>query len=212
MFRFGKSYQQLSTDVTFYVLEEASITIEVTEVEYKHIPCPRCRLRAMARVGGTSVRFTREIEMTDFSGTANGLTARRSVFQHLTESRISGWRQGFLSVEATANLKQLDIDYYELVVIGHTRGYAEAVGLKIDKECELCGYVTYYYPKQNLKMPLECWDGSDIFIVDELPGLYIVTEATCNVIEQHHFTGIKLFPIAEWKHPDLRKRLPVRDK
>jgi hypothetical protein len=210
MFKFTERDRQLSVDELFFVLEDESIVIEVTHLVHKHIVCPRCGRRSLGRVGSTSVRFTREIEMTDFSSTDNGLIARESVFQRLTEHRISGWRQGFLVVETTPDVSHLKADYHELVIIGATRNYAQVVGLKVEQECKLCGYVHFRRPKQGLEMPLECWDGSDIFMIEELPGLYVVTESVRSIIEHYNFSGVKLTPLAEWEDPLQQPLIPAR--
>jgi hypothetical protein len=50
-------------------------------------------------------------------------------------------------------------------------------------------------------MPIDCWDGSDIFVIDELPGLTIVTESVRQVIEQYRHTGVECTPLADWRDP-----------
>jgi hypothetical protein len=210
MFKFSKQHRQLAVDISFFMLEKTAIVVEVTDVEYKHIPCPLCDRRVIARVGSTSVRFARAAEMTDFSGTANGLITRQSVFQQFTENRISGWRQGILSVEMAPEVSHLNADYDELIIIGSTRRYAEVVGLKVEQECRMCGYIHFRRPKQGLEMPLECWDGSDIFVIEELPGLYVVTDVVRKVIEENGFTGVRLVPSAKWEDPLQKPLVPVR--
>ena len=101
--------------------------------------------------------------------------------------------------DRVARLGEQDTKYDEMVVIGHTRGYSERVALEIDSECRECGRRAYVYPRQGLLVPRECWDGSDIFLIDELPGLYVVTEAFREVIEKHQYTGTKFVPIDEWR-------------
>ena len=92
-----------------------------------------------------------------------------------------------------------DTEYDEMIVIGHTRGYSDQVGLEIEAECSECGRLAYVYPKHGLSMPRQCWDGSDIFQIDELPGIYLVTEAFREVIENHHCTGVVFVAIDEWR-------------
>ena len=167
----------------------------------KHVECGVCGIRGVARVGSTRVQFTRKANLVDVTRTANGIIVRQSVIDHFTDACISGWRAGALEVEAVPGLRGQDLDYHELVIIGHTRGYAEHVPLKVDSECQECGRRAYRYPQHGIPMPLECWDGSDIFLIDELPGLPIVTEAVRRVLEEYQHTGVECTPLAEWRDP-----------
>ena len=56
-------------------------------------------------------------------------------------------------------------------------------------------------PKAGLSIPEERWDRSDIFVVDELPGIRIVTEAFRQVIRKYRHTGVAFVPIDEWRDP-----------
>jgi len=135
----------------------------------------------------------------DFIRTTGGILARRPVLKQLREARVSGWRPGHVTVERAAKLAEYDTEYDEMIVIGHTRGYSERVALEIDSECKECGRRAYVYPKQGLLVPRECWDGSDIFLIDELPGLYVVTEAFREVIKKHQYTGAEFVTTDEWR-------------
>lgn len=186
---------------TFYVLQHTAIGPEVIDVTYKHVECRNCGVRPVARIGGTSVRFARKAELTDLSRTAEGIIARQAVVDHLAEERISGWRQGVVHVEAASRLRGHDLAYCELVIIGHTRGYAERTGLEIEDECKECGRRTFTYPREALVVPEKCWDGSDIFGIDELPGIWVVTEAFRLAIEKYQYTGVDFVLTAEWRDP-----------
>lgn len=210
MFRFSEKYRQLPTNVSFFVLENEFIPIEVKDVKYKHSICSECGRRPFDRVGGTAVYFRREIEMTDISGTAEGLIARNSVFHALLENRITGWRQGVLTVTVSSEVISLDHDYHELIIIGSAKHYAEVVNLTIDHECQTCGYISYRPSKKGLSMPLACWDGSDIFVIPELSGLCLVTDLVKNIFEQQGFTGVKLTPVESWEDPLRKTIVPIR--
>ena len=184
---------------SFFVFEYALPGPKVIDVRYKHIQCSVCGLRPVARVGGTGVLFSKKSELVDFTRTAGGILARRPVLDQLREARISGWRPGHVKVERAAGLAEQDIEYDEMVVIGHTRGYSERVALEMDAECKECGRQAYIRPKQGFLIPEECWDGSDIFLVDELPGIYVVTETFQEVIEMHQCTGVGFVAIDEWR-------------
>lgn len=186
---------------TFYVLEHTTLGPEVVGVTYKHVKCSVCGIRPVARVGSTRVRFTRKSDLTDFSRTADGIIACQSVVDHLTEARISGWRPGSLQVETVSRLRGQDIAYYELVIIGHTRGYTEYVDLEIESECKECGRRAFAYPQEGFVIPEECWDGSDIFVIDELPGIRVVTEAFRQVVGKCQHTGMEFVPVSEWRDP-----------
>jgi len=185
----------------FYVMENSQPAPEVISVRYKHIECSVCGLRPTARVGSTGVRFAQEDELADFSETAQGVIARRSVVEHLTEERISGWRAGYVQVETSPKLRDLDTGYYELIIIGHTRGYAQRVGLTIRSECTECGRRAFEPPQEGLVMPEDTWDGSDIFVIDELPGIYVVMEEFRQVIQKHQHTGVEFVGLDEWRDP-----------
>lgn len=183
----------------FSVLEFTHPSPEVVDVRYKHVKCSVCGIRPVARVGGTGVRFAEKSELADFSRTAQGILVRQSVVDHLREARTSGWRPGCVRVERASSLGKHDTTYYELVIIGHTRGYANQVALEIEAECEECGRRVFFYPKEGLVVPELCWDGSDIFVIDDLPGIYVVTEGFRQVVEKHQHTGVEFIPIDEWR-------------
>jgi hypothetical protein len=147
------------------------------------------------------VHFARKAELTDVSRTAEGIIARQAVVDHLAEECISGWRQGVVQVEAISRLRGHDLTYCELVIIGHTRGYAERAGLEIEDECKECGRRTFTYPQETFVVPEECWDGSDIFAIDELPGTWVVTEAFRLAIEKYQHTGVDFVLATEWRDP-----------
>lgn len=184
----------------FFVLEFTQPAPEVIAVEYKHVRCHRCGVYPVARVGGTGVRFTRKDQCADFSRTAQGILARQSVLDHLTQSYLSGWRPGCVRVESTVGLQGLDLQYYELVVIGHTMGYSERVYLEIEDQCEECGRRKFAYPREGLLLPEECWDGSDVFVIEEL-GVRVVTGAFQQLVEQYKHTGLEFVPLNEWRDP-----------
>jgi len=147
------------------------------------------------------IRFTKKSELTDFIENA-GIFVRHRVVERFTEARISGWRAGDVRVEAVPSLRDQDLNYRELVIIGHTRGYAERVGLDKEDVCQECNRrPVYSRPQEGLVIPEECWDGSDIFVIDELPGLEIVTEAVRQLIEEQKYTGVICTPISEWRDP-----------
>lgn len=185
--------------VSFFVFEYALPGPWVIDVRYKHVQCSACGPRPVARVGWTSVRFSRESELVDFTATADGILARHSVLEQLREARISGWRPGRVTVERAAGLLEQDTEYDEMVVVGHTREYSGRVALEIEADCRECGRRVYVRPKEGLLIPTECWDGSDIFVIDELPGIYVVTETFREVIRQHKCTGVKFVAVDEWE-------------
>lgn len=185
----------------FFIFEWTDLAPEITSVFYKHRECTLCGTRPIARIGHKSVRFRRKSDLLDICGTAEGLIVKNKVIQLLITNRVSGWRQGYLQVEASPKLLGMDLEYHELVITGHTKKYAEIVGLEIRDQCKICGYIAYHFPEHGLKLPQECWDGSDIFKIDELPGLYLFTEPVAKLITQNHLTGITVLPIEEWHAP-----------
>jgi hypothetical protein len=185
---------------TFFALEFTHPAPEVIEVEYKHAKCGVCGIYPVDRVGGTGVRFARKSELADFSRTAQGILARQSVVDHLIQAHISGWRPGCVQVKSASKLHGQDTHYYELVIVGHTVGYSERVQLEIEKKCEECGRRRFAYPQTGLVLPEECWDGSDIFVIEEL-GVRVVTEAFRQVIEKHQHSGLEFVPLDEWRDP-----------
>lgn len=61
-----------------------------------------------------------------------------------------------------------------------------------------CGRMTYERPAHGLVLPPETWDQSDIFVIDELPGVYVVTESFRETVLSHGLTGVEFVPITEW--------------
>jgi len=135
----------------------------VTDGPWKQVSCSACGLRPVGRVGIMTVRFTRKGDLADWVATAGGILVRQVVTGHLTEARLSGWRAGMVLVDAVTRLREHDLAYHELVVIGHTREYAHEAGLSVQQECQECGYRRYAYPEGSLVMPTASWDRSDIY-------------------------------------------------
>jgi hypothetical protein len=183
-----------------YVIEFPHLGPEVVKVRYKHVRCSVHGTVPVARVGAIGVRFAKKAELVDFSLTAAGILVRQSVVDHLSEERISGWRPGCLHVDTAPRLRDQDTNYCELIIVGHTRGYANSVGLQISDQCDECGRRRFMAPREGLIIPVESWDGSDIFVIDEL-GIQIVTESFRRVVEEHQHSGLRFVPIAEWRDP-----------
>jgi hypothetical protein len=170
----------------------------VTEGPWKQIQCSTCGLRPRGRVGSIAVRFGRKGELLHWVATAGGTLVRQVVTEDLTAARLAGWRAGVVRVDAVARLREQDLAYHEFLIIGHTREYAQAVGLVLEQECVECGYRKYVYPEVPLVMPESCWDRSDVFTIDEL-GVRVVTEAFREAVEKHGHTGIEFTPLSEWR-------------
>lgn len=183
----------------FFVLECVIEGPEVTEFQVRHEMCEVCDLRRSHRIGSTTVLFSRKAQLVDFTSTARGLLVSQRVINHFNDHLIAGWRAGYVTVRASKRLQPLD--YCELVIVGHTRGYAQHVNLLVEETCSTCQICIFRRPQQGLVIPHECWDGSDIFIIDELPGLTIVTDRVRQVIERYNLKGVECTPIIEWRDP-----------
>ncbi len=183
----------------FFVLERTAEAPEVIDARFKYVTCDKCGERPVARVGDTSVRFTHKDQLMDIARTAGGLLVRQSVIEHLTTHLITGWRAGAVRAEAVPRLCSPNLTYSELIAIGHTRGYAEGAKLEVDSTCPTCGRQAYLIPQEGLQVPADCWDGSDVFVIDELPGLFLVTDAVREILERYRHTGAICTPIADWR-------------
>ena len=170
----------------------------VTDGPWKQVSCSLCGLRPVARVGSMTVRFTRKGNLLDWVGTAAGILIRPHVTDDLIEARLSGWRAGVVTTSAVARLQGQDLSYHEFVIVGHARDYAEQSGLRLEKQCAECGRRVYAYPVEPLRMPENCWDGSDVFLIEEL-GVRVVTEPFRATVEKNHHTGIEFTPLSEWR-------------
>jgi hypothetical protein len=165
---------------------------------WKQVDCPACGVHPVGRVGNITVRFRRKDTLLDFVGTASGILFRHSVAEILTSERITGWCAGAVNVEAVRRLQDQDLNYHEFIITGHTRGYAERVGLIVERECDACGVRHYAYPdvEEPLPLPQSCWDGSDVFIIDGL-GIRVVTDAFRAAIERNSLSGLEFSPLSD---------------
>ena len=190
----------------FYTLQYSISTpiISVHNSQYKYVECQECGGYTVGRIGGAGVTFSEASQLTDIARATDLLIARPSVFAALYDSQITGWREGVLEVVTSPELADLNIRYHELVVIGHTRNYAHEVSLPIEEECASCGRKSYRRPSRGIDIPIECWDGSDIFLIDELPGIYVITESFRRVIEDNMFTSVTITSVEEWEAPQIR--------
>jgi len=182
----------------FYVLELIGEYAEIQTITYKHRNCATCGVRPQARVGPMGIRLKRKDELLDFVRTTDGDCIRQRVVDALTSAHLSGWRPGMIHVEATGRLAGVSTDYSELVVIGHTKDYAHHAGLVPEFECPECGFRRYAKARTAIVMPIECWDGSDVFAIEELPGLRITTQAFRATVEALSFSGVRFTHIDDW--------------
>lgn len=185
----------------FFVMEFTELGPEVVRSAYKHIECGVCGERPVARVGKISVRFTRKRDAVDWVQTAAGNAFRDQVADALTVSNLSGWRAGDIDVTSSTALHADLGRYWEFVVIGHTRAYTSRVKLAVKRECDVCGRRLYVPPSDGLVVPVDTWDGSDVFVIEELPGLVLVTDEFRRVVEANKMTGITLTPARDWRDP-----------
>jgi hypothetical protein len=86
-----------------------------------------------------------------------------------------------------------------MVIIGHTREFAKHAELAIEKECKACGFRRFARPRGALEIPKVCLDGSDVFVIEELPGIIVANEAFRQVVDAHQHTGVRFVPTAEWR-------------
>lgn len=170
----------------------------VTRGQWKHLSCGVCGGQPIGRVGSISVRFTRKSDLLDWVRTAEGILVRRQVADQLTDARLFGWRAGIVGIETGGTLREQDLAYHEFVITGHARRYAEAVRLRVQSECLECGCRKYVYPDEPLVVPTRCWDGSDVFTIEEL-GVKVVTEAFRDAVLEHGQTGIEFTRLSEWR-------------
>jgi hypothetical protein len=177
--------------------------ITVHKSQYKYVECPECGGYTVGRIGGAGVTFNEVSQLTDIARAIDLLMATPSVFAALYNSQITGWREGVLEVARAPELADVNIRYHELVVIGHTHNYTQWVSLPIEEECASCGRKSYRRPLRGIDIPIECWDGSDIFLIDELPGIYVITESFRRVIEENMFTSVTITPVEEWESPQV---------
>ena len=186
--------------MNFYVFRTTSEPVEVTKVSYKHRECMNCGLRPLGRVGSISIEFSSRHQYSDVSW-SEGIYLTDNLFEVLYESKIIGWRKGELDVTVSSQIKNPTNKYSELIIIGRTQDYARKMGLALIDYCDQCGYRKYEYPKHGLEIPLECWDNSDIFYIDEFPGIPIISEDFKKVISKNNPTGVKLIDVSEWRPP-----------
>lgn len=185
----------------FYVLEPIyADPIEITEINYKHKKCSICGTRPAGRVGSVSIKFNSQEGLLDFTWGA-GIFVNQKVIDVLNEYKLTGWRKGHVQVDTKSILLKNYVPFSELVIIGQTQNYAQIAGLQILRSCEVCRYYKYAYPEKGLEIPLECWDGNDIFYIFELPGIPIVSEDFKSMLKQENFTGFDLIPVADWYPP-----------
>ena len=193
----------------FYVLEFNVVRAEVKFSKYRQWECSACGLYRGPRIGHTAVRFSKKSEFADIVPTAFGVLARTVVVERLLDAELSGWRQGRVDVSLTSRVASMPSDYSELVVVGHTNNYAARARLRVAFECPACGRKQYERPEHGLSMPVECWDKSDFFLLEEL-GFTIVTDRVKDVFDEYHFSGAQLTPVADWHDPDYMLRRKLR--
>ncbi len=184
----------------FFILEIPLKPIEISKIVYKHRDCLGCGTRPLGRVGSVAIKLTSRQQYSKIIW-GGGLFALENVFTELEKAKILGWRKGFLEVSASKKMDSLTTNFSELIVIGKTKNFAQANDLKVEIDCKICGFRKYAPPVHGFDIPEECWDGSDIFYVDELPGIPIVSEDTKAFFESNIDFNVTMYPTKKWVPP-----------
>jgi hypothetical protein len=76
------------------------------------------------------------------------------------------------------------------------------------RSCPECGPLEHIYFKSGLVFDEHHWDGSDVFRVNELPGVTLVTQKVADLIEKYKLTNARLvdtrnYPTYPQKKPQV---------
>lgn len=100
---------------------------------------------------------------------------------------------------------RIDIDYSdlkEIEVLGKCGCMCDTQGNKI-KGCEKCDQLDFWTQKEvrGLSVPMDTWDGTDIFTFSNWHGVMIATERLKEACEKEKIKGIEFCPLEEFRFP-----------
>ena len=172
----------------FYLVDFTATLAEAWS-EYAHWECAVCGRYPGDRVGHSTIRFRKRSEIADFVQTSGGLLSRTHLVELLYMERLTGWRQGRVDVLTSTRVRDLPLEYSELVVVGRPRCLFDRIGIEPAFTCEVCGRTRYPSPMPKIWIPFEAWDKSDMFMIKEY-GRVVVTARFREVVLNNNLTGL----------------------
>lgn len=113
------------------------------------------------------------------------------------KGKVSGYsNSGQCKIEYVSRSKDPDAVpiYYRLKIYGKVDLNLAAMHLKKKRKCNVCSQFewnrTRIYPRI---IDMDTWDGSDICLLDSIPGLKLCSEKIVHIVETNHLTGFSLF-------------------
>ena len=70
-------------------------------------------------------------------------------------------------------------------------------GVRIAKDCKVCGWVEWTLPRNGIIIEEQFWDGSDFFQLRELPGPMFMTERAAHVLSNAGLSNFACKPAHE---------------
>lgn len=104
----------------------------------------------------------------------------------LREIECTGWYDKFGEMQHLT-----DVELKEIFILGRCGAMCDAEGFEIEK-CSVCGMVALSTKMRirGLSVPVETWDGSDVFSFDNWPGVMIATQRFKDACEKEQIKGI----------------------
>ena len=127
-----------------------------------------------------------------------------SLLQTLHDSDITGFydqETHFIDWTDRTTGKKLDIDgskYREIVITGRGGFLTDLEGNRIP-HCEECGKIEYFGLYAYKGFSTDAWDGSDMFFLENWPGVLLVTEKVKEIITKNKFKNVRFVPLSEFQ-------------
>ena len=187
----------------FYIIDPDICYLEVDEIDFEQVNCPKCGPYPGPRKGGVSLVMTRRNEAVPVIRTFDRLAFSEYAIRVFREAGITGWkplpekvkiirRQGAGRVKIPT--------YHEIIVTGRAGHVRQYPGIKLDEHCPECGRKSYSDFIGGVTVEMRLWDGSDIFKIEQFPG-YLVTEKFVEVVRNKKMRGLEFIPAEEWRDP-----------
>ena len=194
----------------FYLMCEKSTNYALLSCPYsqpyKEEVCPLCGGIYMARIKPIiQTRFVGKKEADYFydpSFIAHLVSPE--LLQVLKESDITGFydqETDFVEWTDRTTGKKLDIDgskYREIVITGRGGYLTDLEGNRIP-HCEKCGKIESFGIYAYNGFSTDYWDGSDMFFLENWPGVLIVTSKVKKILSKFKFKNVSFELLNEYR-------------
>lgn len=166
--------------------------------------CEKCgAIYLSKRVGKYRTHFEGK-KLGDFYRAPGCYIGNKKFIDMLEKYKITGYKIGELDCtgwyDRRKNIIEVDTSTLREIEITGKCGYmCDVSGNEIEK-CDKCGQIDFYVRERinGLSVPLDTWDGSDIFSFENWKKVMVCSERLKEACEKENIKNISFLPIEEF--------------